>query len=98
MLFATHPPSEERRADLQRLAAQEGGRIAAQEYRAQLAPACRDNGIVVFDPLGWTVDRGHIALQARKGHKMQMERDANGVWRRMGGDPKARPLSLRRIN
>lgn len=67
-------------------------------YRAQLAPACRDNGIVIFDPIGWTIDRqGHVSLQARKGHKMLMERDASGVWRRMGGDPKARPLSLRRI-
>lgn len=67
-------------------------------YRAQLAPACRDNGIVIFDPIAWTIDRqGHISLQARKGHKMQMDRDANGVWRRMGTDPKARPLSLRRI-
>lgn len=66
-------------------------------HRAQLAPACRDNGVVIFDPVAWTIDRqGHISLQARKGHKMGMERDANGVWRRMG-DGKARPLSLRRI-
>lgn len=67
-------------------------------HRAQLAPACRDNGIVIFDPTAWTIDRqGHISMQARKGHKMVLERDANGVWRRMGGDPKARPLALRRI-
>ncbi len=66
-------------------------------YRAQLAPACRDNGIVIFDPISWTIDRqGHISLQARKGHKMILERDANGVWQRLG-DPKARPLALRRI-
>lgn len=65
--------------------------------RAQLAPACRDNGVVIFDPIAWTIDRqGHISLQARKGHKMGMERDANGVWRRMG-DAKVRPLSLKRI-
>ncbi len=66
-------------------------------HRAQLAPACRDNGIVIFDPIAWTIDRqGHISLQARKGHKMGMERDPKGVWRRMG-DGKARPLSLKRI-
>ncbi len=66
-------------------------------HRAQLAPACRDNGVVIFDPIAWTIDRqGHISLQARKGHKMGMERDANGVWRRMG-DPKVRPLSFKRI-
>ncbi|MDP2357927.1 MAG: AprI/Inh family metalloprotease inhibitor [Beijerinckiaceae bacterium] len=66
-------------------------------HRAQLAPACRDHGVVIFDPIAWTIDRqGHISLQARKGHKMGMERDANGVWRRIG-DPKVRPLSLKRI-
>jgi hypothetical protein len=66
-------------------------------YRAQLAPACRDNGIVIFDPIAWSIDnKGHISLQARKGHKMVLERDANSVWQR-AGDPKARPLGLRRI-
>ena len=53
--------------------------------RAQLAPACRDNGIVVFDPVGWTIDHGRLVLTARKGHKAHFERDAAGVWRR---DPK----------
>jgi predicted Zn-dependent protease len=38
VLFATHPSSEERRAELQRLASQAGGRTAAEEYRARLAP------------------------------------------------------------
>lgn len=62
-------------------------------HRAQLAPACRDNGIVIFDPVAWTIDRqGHLSLQARKGHKMLLERDADGVWRRT--EQKARPLGL----
>ncbi|MFN3891739.1 MAG: AprI/Inh family metalloprotease inhibitor [Beijerinckiaceae bacterium] len=66
-------------------------------YRAQLAPACRDNGIVIFEPVAWSVDgKGHLILQARKGHKMVLEHGANGVWQRTG-DPKARPLGLRRI-
>lgn len=66
-------------------------------YRAQLAPACRDNGIVIFEPVAWSIDpKGHLVLQARKGHKMVLEHDANGVWQRTG-DPKARPLGLRRI-
>ena len=34
VLFATHPSSDDRRAELQRLAAQTGGRTAAAEYRA----------------------------------------------------------------
>ncbi len=50
--------------------------------RAQLAPACRDNGIVVFDPVKWTLDRGRLALTARAGHKAHFERDTAGVWRR----------------
>jgi hypothetical protein len=65
-------------------------------FRAQLAPACRDNGIVVFDPVAWSIDRaGHISLQARKGHKIQFQRNAKGEWLRI--DDKAKPLGLRRI-
>lgn len=64
--------------------------------RAQLAPACRDNGIVIFEPVAWTIDRqGRLSLQARNGHKMLLERDADGVWRRT--EQKARPLGLRLI-
>lgn len=49
---------------------------------AQLAPACRDNGIVVFDPVKWAIDHGRLALTARKGHKAHFEKDDAGVWRR----------------
>jgi len=66
-------------------------------YRAQLAPACRDNGVVVFDPQAWSIDnKGRLSLQAHKGHKMILNQDKDGVWRRTDA-PKARPLSLRRI-
>lgn len=61
-------------------------------YKAQLAPACRDNGIVVFDPVGWTVERGRLVLTARKGHKAHFDRQ-NGIWRRDASEGKA--LSLR---
>ncbi|MBL1258166.1 hypothetical protein [Methylocystis sp. Sn-Cys] len=50
--------------------------------RAQLAPACRDNGIVVFDPVRWSIDRGRLVLVARKGHKAHFERDSASIWRR----------------
>jgi hypothetical protein len=50
--------------------------------KAQLAPACRDNGIVVFDPIRWALDRGRLALTARKGHKAHFDKDDGGVWRR----------------
>jgi hypothetical protein len=52
--------------------------------KAQLAPACRDNGIVVFDPMSWRTDAGKIVLTARKGHKIEMLRGENNVWRRDG--------------
>ncbi|MCC3247123.1 protease inhibitor Inh/omp19 family protein [Methylocystis sp. WRRC1] len=57
--------------------------------KAQLAPACRDNGVVIFDPVGWTVDHGRLVLTARKGHKAHFERDSNGVWRRDAKEGKA---------
>jgi hypothetical protein len=57
--------------------------------RAQLAPACRDNGIVIFDPVGWGIDKGRLVLVARKGHKARFEKDSNGVWRRDASEGKA---------
>jgi hypothetical protein len=64
-------------------------------FRAQLAPACRDNGLVVFDPIGWSVERGRLTLTARKGHKAHFDLDSGGVWRRDSGEGKA--LSLKRL-
>ena len=63
--------------------------------KAQLAPACRDNGVVIFDPVAWSLERGRLALTARKGHKTFFEHHPDGVWRRDAKDGK--PLSLRRI-
>jgi hypothetical protein len=57
--------------------------------RAQLAPACRDNGIVVFDPVRWSIDRGKLVLVARKGHKAHFEKDSNGFWRRDPSEAKS---------
>ena len=50
--------------------------------KALLAPACRDNGFVVFDPVGWTIERDRLVLSARKGHKAHFDRGNDGVWRR----------------
>jgi hypothetical protein len=63
--------------------------------KAQLAPACRDNGLVIFDPVGWGLDRGRLVLTARKGHKAHFDKDADGVWRRDAKEGKA--LGLRPI-
>jgi hypothetical protein len=63
--------------------------------RAQLAPACRDQGLVIFDPILWRVEQGQLALTARKGHKVYFDKQANGVWLR---DPKeGKALALRPI-
>lgn len=65
--------------------------------RAQLAPACRDNGVVVFDPVKWALDRGLLALTARKGHKAHFEKDSAGVWRRDAKEDAKRSLAFKPI-
>ena len=62
--------------------------------RAQLAPACRDTGIVIFEPVGWRFDRGRLVLTARKGHNATFDYHADGSWWK---DPKdgGAPLGLR---
>ena len=62
-------------------------------YRAQLAPACRDQGIVVFDPVGWWLERGKLHLQARKGHNVVLDFQSDGAWLRAG----EKPLGLKKI-
>ena len=64
--------------------------------KAQLAPACRDQGIVIFDPIGWRVERGQLILIARKGHSAKFERQQDGAWWK---DPKegGKPLGIRKI-
>jgi hypothetical protein len=68
-------------------------RPAAGGFKAQLAPACRDNGLVVFDPVAWSLDHGRLSLVARKGHKAHFDRESGGIWRRDAKEGKA--LSLR---
>lgn len=63
--------------------------------KAQLAPACRDQGLVVFDPVNWQIERGRLGLTARKGHKAWFDRQPDGTWLR---DPKeGKTLILRLI-
>ena len=50
--------------------------------RAQLAPACRDNGIAVFDPVGWSYAGGRLVLRARKGHHANFEYAADQSWQK----------------
>ena len=64
--------------------------------KAVLAPACRDQGLVIFDPSGWAFERGRLLLYARKGHSLVFDLYADGVWRK---DPKTsgNPVGLRKI-
>lgn len=53
--------------------------------KAILAPACRDQGMVIFDPTGWQIVSGRLVLTARKGHTTHLDRQADGTWAK---DPK----------
>jgi len=48
--------------------------------KAILAPACRDQGMVIFDPAGWEIVGGRLVLTARKGHKTHLDRQDDGTW------------------
>ena len=63
--------------------------------KALLAPACRDQGIVIFDPVGWAMDKGKLKLTARKGHHALFEQKGDGTWEK---DPKeGKALSLKKM-
>lgn len=63
--------------------------------KATLAPACRDQGIVIFDPVGWQIIAGRLVLTARKGHSTHLDRQADGTWLK---DPKeGKSLSLKKL-
>ena len=63
--------------------------------KAVLAPACRDSGLLIFDPVGWEVAQGRLVLMARKGHDTILDRQPDGTWLT---DPKeGKPLTLRKI-
>ena len=57
----------------------EAGRSEA-ELKARLAPACRDQGIIIFDPVGWSLKGGRLVLAARRGHTAVFSADAAGTW------------------
>ncbi len=70
-------------------------RVVSGGLKAQLSPACRDNGLVIFDPINWALDRGRLTLTARLGHKNHFDRLPSGGWRRDGKEGKElilRPL------
>jgi hypothetical protein len=48
--------------------------------KAALAPACRDQGVVIFDPTGWRIVGGRLVLTARKGHTTHLDLQEDGTW------------------
>lgn len=59
-----------------------GCMLTLEPSRALLAPACRDNGIVIFDPKGWSLVHRRLVLRARKGHDAMFEMDETGAWQK----------------
>lgn len=64
-------------------------------FKARLAPACRDQGIVIFDPVGWQVARGQLVLTARKGHTTELDPQDDGSWR--NAPKQGKSLSLKKM-
>ena len=64
--------------------------------RAQLAPGCRDQGIVVFDPVGWRLVKGTLVLTARAGHSTKLDRIDEGRWAKEATDG-GKPLGLKKL-
>ncbi len=65
--------------------------------RAFLSPACRDQGIVIFDPTGWRMAGGHLVIVARKGHTAELDLQADGTWLKESKDAAARSLALKKL-
>lgn len=64
-------------------------------FKARLAPACRDQGIVIFDPVGWQMAHGQLVLTARKGHTTELIIQDDNSW--MNDPKKGKTLSLKKI-
>jgi hypothetical protein len=63
--------------------------------RAALAPACRDQGIVVFDPTAWQIVNGRLVLTAKAGHVTHLDKQGDGTWLK---DPvEGKSLSLKKL-
>jgi hypothetical protein len=64
--------------------------------RAYLSPACRDQGIVIFDPVAWTYSGGVLVLTARGGNHALFRFENTGYWVKEAKDG-SKPLMLRKI-
>ena len=64
--------------------------------RAQLAPGCRDQGIVIFDPIGWRLVKGELVLTARAGHTAKLDAIGEDRWAKDIKDG-SKPLGLKKL-
>jgi Protease inhibitor Inh len=64
--------------------------------RAQLAPGCRDQGIVIFDPVGWRLVKGELILTARAGHTAKLGAVGEDRWAKDVTDG-SKPLGLKKL-
>ena len=64
--------------------------------RAQLAPGCRDQGIVIFDPVGWRLVKGELVLTARAGHTAKLGPVGDDKWAKDIKDG-SKPLGLKKL-
>ena len=64
-------------------------------FKAHLAPACRDQGIIIFDPVGWQLQGGRLVLTARKGHTTKLDLQQDGSWMKDATEGKS--LSLKKM-
>ena len=71
-------------------------RVKGGSVRAQLAPGCRDQGIVIFDPSAWQIVKGQLVLTARAGHKTVLEKKQEGLWEKDAKEG-GKPLGLKKL-
>lgn len=62
---------------------------------AQLAPACRDQGLVIFDAVKWRMEKSTLILTARLGHEISFYLSSPHIWTKIGGEHTS--LSLHKL-
>jgi hypothetical protein len=68
---------------------------AKSALKAKLAPACRDQGIVIFDPVGWQITKGQMVLTAKRGHTTILSQHDERTW--ANAPAKGAALVLKRL-
>lgn len=65
------------------------------QMQARFVGHCTETGLATFDPVAWKLDKGRLALIARRGHEVQMVYDPDGMWRK--DPPTGATLLLNRL-